>query len=52
MSSNNKYTYILTVEKSNDADVKNLEVESLLKALIEKGSFLKVKEIIKTGSAK
>lgn len=52
MSSNNEYTFILTIEKSNDEDVKNLEIESLLKSLLEKGSFLRVKELIKTGSMK
>jgi len=52
MSSNNQYTFILTIEKSNDEDVRNLEIESLLKSLLEKGSFLRVRELIKTGSMK
>ena len=52
MSSNNEYTFIITIEKSDDEDVKNLEIESLLKSLMERGSFLKIKEIIKTGSKK
>jgi hypothetical protein len=52
MSSNNEQTFIITIEKSEDEDVKNIEIESLLKSLIERGSFLKIKEIIKTGSKK
>jgi len=52
MSSNNEYTFIITIEKSDDEDIKNLEIESLLKSLVERGSFVKVKEIIKTGSKK
>jgi hypothetical protein len=52
MSSNNEQTFIITIEKSEDEDVKNIEIESLLKSLIERGSFVKVKEIIKTGSKK
>jgi hypothetical protein len=52
MSSNNEQTFIITIEKSEDEDVKNIEIQSLLKSLIERGSFIKVKEIIKTGSKK
>jgi hypothetical protein len=52
MSSNNEQTFIITIEKSEDEDVKNIEIESLLKSLVERGSFVKVKEIIKTGSKK
>jgi predicted transcriptional regulator len=52
MSSNNEQTFIITIEKSEDEDVKNIEIESLLKSLVERGSFLKIKEIIKTGSKK
>lgn len=52
MSSNNEQTFIITIEKSDDEDIKNLEIESLLRSLVERGSFLKVKEIIKTGSKK
>lgn len=52
MSSNNEQTFIIIIEKSKDEDVKNIEIESLLKSLIERGSFIKVKEIIKTGSKK
>ena len=48
MSKNNQYTFILTVEKSDDGDVKNLEIESLVESLLKKGSFLKIIEIIKT----
>ena len=52
MGSNNEQTFIITIEKSDDEDIKNLEIESLLRSLLERGSFLKVKEIIKTGSKK
>jgi hypothetical protein len=52
MGSNNEQTFIITIEKSDDEDIKNLEIESLLRSLVERGSFLKVKEIIKTGSKK
>ena len=52
MGSNNEHTFIITIEKSDDEDIKNLEIESLLRSLVERGSFLKVKEIIKTGSKK
>ena len=52
MSSNNQHTFIITIEKSEDEDVKNITLESLLKSLIERGSFLEVKEIIKTGNKK
>jgi hypothetical protein len=52
MSSNTEQTFIITIEKSKDEDVKNIEIQSLLKSLIERGSFIKVKEIIKTGSKK
>ena len=52
MSSNNQHTFIITIEKSKDEDVKNITIESLLKSLIERGSFLELKEIIKTGSKK
>jgi hypothetical protein len=50
MSSNTEQTFIITIEKSKDEDVKNIEIQSLLTSLIERGSFIKVKEIIKTGS--
>jgi hypothetical protein len=52
MSSNSEHSFIITIEKSEDEDVKNIEIESLLRSLLERGSFLKVKEIIKTGSKK
>ena len=52
MSSNTEQTFIITIEKSKDEDVKNIEIQSLLTSLIERGSFIKVKEIIKTGSKK
>jgi hypothetical protein len=52
MSSNTEQTFIITVKKSEDEDVKKIEIESLLKSLIERGSFIEVKEIIKTGSNK
>jgi uncharacterized protein YqgQ len=52
MSSNNEHSFIITIEKSEDEDVKNIEIESLLRSLLERGSFLKVKEIIKTESKK
>ena len=52
MSSNTEHTFIITIEKSKDEDVKNITIESLLKSLIERGSFLELKEIIKTGSKK
>lgn len=52
MSDNNNdgvETYIIRIKKSNAEDVKNIDTESLIKSLLQRGSFFKVEEIIKSG---
>lgn len=42
-------TFIIRIKKSDDDDIKNIDSESLIKSLLQKGSFFKVEEIIKSG---
>lgn len=42
-------TFIIRIKKSNSEDVKNIDTESLIESLLQRGSFFKVEEIIKSG---
>ena len=42
-------TFIIKVKKSNENDVKNINTESLIKSLLQKGSFFTVEEVIQSG---
>lgn len=42
-------TFIIRIKKSDGDDVKNIDSESLIKSLLQKGSFFKVEEVIKSG---
>lgn len=51
MSDNNNdglETFIIRVRKSNSDDVKNINTESLVKSLLQKGGFFTVEEVIKS----
>jgi len=41
-------TFIIRVKKSNTDDVKNVNSESLITSLLQKGNFFKVEEVIKS----
>jgi len=42
-------TFIIRIKKSNSEDIKNIDTESLIESLLQRGSFFKVEEIIKSG---
>lgn len=48
----NVKTFIIKVRKSEDRDLQNYSAESLIKSLLEKGSFFQVDEIMETGKIK
>ncbi len=45
-------TFLIKVKKSKDKDVDSYSSESLIESLLQKGSFFRVDEIIKTGKSK
>ena len=45
-------TFIIKVRKSKDNDLTNYSSESLIRSLLEKGSFFRINEIMKTGKSK
>jgi len=47
-NNNGVETFIIKIKKSNDDDIKNIDSTSLLTSLLQKGSFFKIEEIIKT----
>ena len=42
-------TFIIRVKKSDNEDVKSIDSSSLISSLLQKGSFFKVEEVIKSG---
>lgn len=45
-------TFIIKLNKSKEESIKKFDTESLVKSLLEKGSFFKVEEITRTGKRK
>jgi len=41
-------TFIIRVKKSDGDDIKNIDSGSLITSLLQKGSFFKVEEVLKT----
>lgn len=48
-NSDSTQTFIIRVKKSDGDNIKNFSSASLIKSLLEKGSFFKVEEILETG---
>lgn len=48
-NNNSVETFIIKIKKSNDDDIKNIDSTSLIISLLQKGSFFKVEQIIKSG---
>jgi hypothetical protein len=42
-------TFIIRLQKSDNNDIKNINTESLIKSLLQKGNFFRVEEIVKSG---
>ena len=52
MTTNNEETFIITVVKTNDKDVSGVASESLIKSLLQKGSFFDVVNITEMAKKK
>lgn len=49
MNNDGVETFIIRIKKSDSDDVKNIDTTSLIKSLLQKGSFFRVEEVIKSG---